>query len=353
MSDKGKAQVAESEDQAIEAELGPEPVAGEVGATGAPNGPDENRPPEVSEVAPLPAVEADGPEALERDEPPADDAESESEAPPASAEQPKKRGRRRVQLGELEVGAQTRGKVMATAKFGVFVDIGAVTDGLVHVSEFPKQRVSRVEEMVKSGDTIDVWIKEVDVDGNRISLSMRNKPTHPMRDLAKGEVLAGTVTSVTKYGAFVEIGAETEGLVHISEMSSGFVEKPAEVVSVGEPVEVRIKDIEPGRERISLSMVGLANDMGFGSQDAGAADDEAPNADAEHTPTVVELALRKALGEMNEPDDDEPVEAAAELEEGGGAGSGEREVASRGERESLGEVYERMLAEYRKSKDEG
>lgn len=269
-----------------------------------------------------------------------------------------RRGRPRLQLEDLVVGVETSGKVMATAKFGVFVDIGAVTDGLVHVSEFPQRRVRNVEDLVKQGDNVDVWIKDVDIKGNRISLSMRQKPMHPMKGLTSGDVLTGTVTSVTKYGAFVEIGAETEGLVHISEMSSGFVERPTEVVNVGETIEVRVKEIDAGRERISLSMVGLANDTGTGvavAANVAPADDQG-HPDEERMPTVVEMALRKALGQMQdggdgaegeapEPEAKPETQGSPAAEAPGGPAETDAEGAG-----SLGEVYERMLAEYRASK---
>lgn len=284
-----------------------------------------------------------------------DSDEADATAKPAEEGEQKneRRGKPRTRLEDLEVGSEAQGKVMATAKFGVFVDIGAVTDGLVHVSEFPKSRFRRVEDVVEQGDTVDVWIKDVDVKGNRISLSMRKKPTRPMVDLDKGAVLTGTVTSVTKYGAFVEIGAETEGLVHISEMSSGYVERPAEVVKVGQSVEVRVKEIDQDRERISLSMIGLANDMGFGAEAESEQDSEEADSSQERMPTVVELALRKALGEMQPEEEEAAAEEEAEEEpvaeeEDEEPDDSDAEV----ERESLGEVYERMLEEYRQTREE-
>ncbi len=261
-----------------------------------------------------------------------------------------RRGKPRLKLDELEVGVETQGKVMATAKFGVFVDIGAVTDGLVHVSEFPKRRFKRVEDVVDQGDVVDVWIKDIDIEGNRISLSMRKKPTRPMSSLETGAVLSGQVTSVTKYGAFVEIGSETEGLVHISEMSSGFVEKPAEIVSVGDSVEVRVKEIDRDRERISLSMVGLANDLGFESASQGPTPEPESSEPVERMPTVVELALRKALSDMQEADE-EPAQVETEPEvEAEDVEPEEPESEPEADRTSLGEVYERMLEEYRETK---
>lgn len=269
--------------------------------------------------------------------------EPEAAAEPDAEAKPRPRGRPRLKLEDLQAGQEYHGKVVGLAKFGAFVDIGAVTDGLVHLTEFSSKRVRKVEDLVALGDEVDVWVKDVDLNGNRISLSMRKKPKHAIRDLRVGEVLAGVVTSTTEYGVFVDIGSDTEGLVHISEISSGFVQKPSDAVSPGDAVEVRIKDIDLSRERISLSMVGLANDVGLDAAPAMAVASEAEEHEAmaepeERMPTVVELALRRALGELEE----EEVEAVdEELDE------------DEAENESLGEIYERMLAEYRASKDEG
>jgi len=260
-----------------------------------------------------------------------------------------RRGKPRDRLDELVVGTPIKGKVVGLAKFGAFVDIGAVTDGLVHLTEFSQKRVSKVEDAVQMGDEVEVWIKDVDAATGRISLSMRHKAARPMTELRPGDVLTGAITSATKYGVFVDIGAETEGLVHISEMSSGFVEKPGDIVKSGEVVEVRIKEIDLARERISLSMVGLANDQGMqggpseGHDHTRAAEEVAPPEPEERMPTVVELALRKALGQLQE----ESVEAPAPQ-----PAPREAAVPDAKDDDTLGEVYERMLAAYRAEKAE-
>lgn len=275
---------------------------------------------------------------------PGSDAES---AAPSESGKRAQRGRPRLRLDQLEVGRVCQGKVVGLAKFGAFVDVGAVTDGLVHLTEFSGKRVRKPDEAVALGDEVEVWVKEVDLAGNRISLSMRRKPKHSIRDLQPGDVLSGVVTSTTDYGIFVDIGSDTEGLVHVSEMSSGFVQKPSDLAKSGDAVEVRIKEVDLGRERISLSMIGLANDVGLQAE---APDTDAVNAPVaeepdepaqpeEHRPTVVELALRRALGDAGPGEADKPR-------------SGSRRSARRGERQSLGEVYERMLTEYRNTRED-
>jgi predicted RNA-binding protein with RPS1 domain len=257
-----------------------------------------------------------------------------AEAPPPR----ERRGRPRDRLEDLQVGTQAHGKVVGLAKFGVFVDIGAVQDGLVHISEFEERRVRNVEEVMRSGDEVDVWIKAVDLDAQRIALSMRRRPERPIESLHVGDVLIGKVTSLTKYGAFVDIGSDTDGLVHISEMSGGFVARPEDVVHVGDSVEVRVKELDSGRERIGLSMVGLASDPGTG------AGEEAPSASElsvepsqpaeERAPTVVELALRRAFGQ-------DTADAAA---------AGTPAQPGKSKQKDLSDVYTRMLEEYRATK---
>lgn len=265
------------------------------------------------------------------------------------------RGRPRRALGELVVGEKLQGKVVGLSKFGAFVDIGATTDGLVHLTELPGKRVRSAEEAVQSGQSVEVFVKEVDLEKGRISLSMRAPVARPMGGLSVGDVVTGQVTSITKYGAFVDIGSDTEGLVHISEMSSGFVSRPEDVVQSGAEVEVRIKEIDAGRKRISLSMVGLASDAAAGAE-AERGDDapggrergrgrgrereeevEVPEEPAVRMPTVVELALRRAMGEDVEDDLGER-----------GKGRGDR--GKKAPAREMTDVYAKMLAEYRDSK---
>jgi transcriptional accessory protein Tex/SPT6 len=225
---------------------------------------------------------------------------------------------------------------MRTADFGAFVDIGAVTDGLVHVTELSDRRVNKVDDVVKSGDSVDVWIKEIDVKKGRISLSMKRRPTRSLDALKAGEPITGHVKSLTNYGAFVDIGAETDGLVHVSEMGSGFTQSPSEVVKVGAEVEVWVKEVDAKAKRISLTMKDPASQAPSASRSRSRnepAKQEMPEEPAgPPQPTMMELALRKALGESDEADetapDGTPTTAPASTD-------------------SLGQVYARMLEEYR------
>lgn len=328
-----------------------EPVAAEHTAAEAPAA---EQPSPAADAAPAAPPAAEATATAEADaaaESPT--AEGATEAATEAAARPGKaagRGRPRRPLSELVVGEKLKGKVVGLSKFGAFVDIGATTDGLVHLTELPGKRVRSAEEAVQAGQAVEVIVKEIDLEKGRISLSMREPVARPLNGLSVGDVVTGHVTTITKYGAFVDIGSDTEGLVHISEMSSGFVSRPEDVVQAGAEVEVRIKELDQGRKRISLSMVGLASDAGAGAEterrDGGRdrerereRDDEVvvPEEPAVRMPTVVELALRRAMGE--DVDDDH-----------GDRSKGRGDRGKKAPAREMTDVYAKMLAEYRDSK---
>jgi ribosomal protein S1 len=189
--------------------------------------------------------------------------------------------------GDLKPGMKVQGKVVRLEKFGAFVDIGAETDGLVHVSEMDTGRVNKPSDKVSEGEAISVWIKDVDRKQGRISLTMVEPPEVEMRSLRPEQVLTGKVVRLESFGAFVDIGAERDGMVHVTEMSQGYVGSPSDVVSVGEEIRVRVLEIDPRRGRISLSMKDLPGDE-YGWYDE----------EEEEMPTAMELALREAMEEQ-------------------------------------------------------
>lgn len=292
---------------------------------------------ESQEVMQTPSSEAEPPTDEEQpqvppragNEPPADVQESvPDEATTEVAEEPRRKARRspKTPLEKLEPGSEVVGRVVSIAEFGAFVDIGAETDGLVHISELSEGRVEKVADVVSLGDEVKVWIKDVDVEQGRISLSMRPKPKYRLQDLKQGMVLDGVVTGVRDYGIFVDIGAETEGLVHVSEMADKYISEPSELVSLGEEVQVRIKKVDRKRRRISLSMKGLRSQP-----------PPSPPKEEEPMPTAIELALRQALGELG-----------AEMEDT----TEDLPSSGRTSRDDLGEVFARMLREYREQQKE-
>lgn len=160
-------------------------------------------------------------------------------------------------LDNLKPGEVRRGTVSSVVNFGAFVDLGGM-DGLVHVSELSWKHVDHPGSVVAVGDEIEVQVLEVDLDRERISLSLKATQQDPWQDFAAshrvGELVYGRVTKLVPFGAFVQVGDGIEGLVHISEMSAHHVELPEQVVTPSEELWVKIIDLDLKRRRISLSI---------------------------------------------------------------------------------------------------
>jgi transcriptional accessory protein Tex/SPT6 len=222
----------------------------------------------------------------------------------AAAPAPKGRQKPKVQtlprkkiVKVLSVGMEVTGKVKRVSEYGAFVDIGVGRDGLLHISELSTSRVRKVDDVIKEGDEINVWIKELDREKNRISLTMISPGTKTIRDLAVGELVTGSVQRLTTYGAFVDIGMERDAMLHVKEMGDGYVAKPEDVVKVGDEIEARISGVDARRGRVDLSLKGLRPATGGSSateeieiQPIGAVDET-----DEDLPTLMELAFRQAL----------------------------------------------------------
>lgn len=160
-------------------------------------------------------------------------------------------------LESLQKGEVRAGVVSSIVNFGAFVDLGGV-DGLVHVSELSWQHIDHPSEVVEVGDEVEVEVLEVDLDRERVSLSLKATQEDPWqrfaREHATGEVVEGEVTKLVPFGAFVKVADGIEGLVHISELADRHVEVPEAVVNVGDKIEVKVIDIDSVRRRISLSL---------------------------------------------------------------------------------------------------
>lgn len=162
----------------------------------------------------------------------------------------------RERLASLRVGDVVEGTVTGIAQFGVFVDIGVGKDGLVHISELTEGRIDKPEDAVQVGETYPFKLLEVDAEGTRISLSLRRaQRSQRMQQLEKGQIIEGKISGIAPFGAFVDIGVGRDGLVHISELATERVNKVEDVVNVGDPVTVRVLEVDPQSKRISLSML--------------------------------------------------------------------------------------------------
>jgi small subunit ribosomal protein S1 len=174
----------------------------------------------------------------------------------AFLEESQSEGRKKFLEG-LQKGERRKGTVSSIVNFGAFVDLGGV-DGLVHVSELSWKHVDHPSEVVTVGQDVEVEVLDVDLERERVSLSLKATQEDPWKEFERkyqaGEIIEGQVTKLVPFGAFVRVAAGIEGLVHISELSDQHVESPEAVLSVGDDVRVKVIDVDVSRRRISLSM---------------------------------------------------------------------------------------------------
>jgi predicted RNA-binding protein with RPS1 domain len=151
------------------------------------------------------------------------------------------------------------GTVVKTTLAGAIVDLGKQIPGVIHISQMQAaetdQPIKRVEDVLQIGQSVEVWVRKVKDD--RIELTMIKPLDLEWRDLKKGMTVKGKVTRLEKFGAFVEIGAERPGLIHISELAHGYVRTPSEVVKEGDEVEAQVLDVNRRKKQIKLSLKAL------------------------------------------------------------------------------------------------
>ena len=180
--------------------------------------------------------------------------------------------------GEVEVGKHYQGVVKSLTSYGAFVDLGGV-DGMVHISELSWLRIKHPSDVVKVGDVLDVYVKDIDTENKKISLGYKKTEDNPWevlkRDYEIGSVVTAKVVSMTAFGAFAQIIPGVDGLIHISQISNERINKPQDVLTIGQEVQVQITDIDFDKKRVSLSMKALLDDS------AEEAAEEVPAEDAE------------------------------------------------------------------------
>lgn len=169
-------------------------------------------------------------------------------------------------LEKLTKGMRLKGTVSSIVDFGAFVDLGGI-DGLIHISELSWSHVNHPSEVVKVGEEVEVEVLDVDLQRERISLGLKQTTEDPWTKLVEtypvGTITDGKVTKIVPFGAFIELGDNVEGLVHISEMALKHIDSPAQVVHVGDTVKVKVMDVNVERRRVSLSMKAAAEDLGL------------------------------------------------------------------------------------------
>ena len=162
-------------------------------------------------------------------------------------------------LEKINVGDVIEGTVKNITDFGAFIDLGGA-DGLLHISEMSWGRVENPKKIYKVGDTVKVFIK--DIKDTKIALSVKFPEENPWNNAAEkyaaGNVVTGKVARMTDFGAFVELAPGVDALLHVSQISRDHVEKPADVLSIGQEIEAKIVDFDEADRKISLSIKALA-----------------------------------------------------------------------------------------------
>ena len=187
-----------------------------------------------------------------------------------------------AQLWEnIAVGERFTGKVKSLTSYGAFVDIGGV-DGMVHISELSWQRIKNPSEVVLVGDEIEVYVKAIETQNNKISLGFKKPEENPWviieKNFAVDETVKATVVSMTTYGAFARIIPGIDGLIHISQIANKHVAKPQDELTVGQEVEAKIIAVDYEKKRVSLSIRALLPE-----EEAAPAEEAVEEAPAEET----------------------------------------------------------------------
>ena len=200
----------------------------------------------------------------------------------------KKAEQQRELFEKIHIGDVVEGTVKNVTDFGAFIDLGGA-DGLLHISEMSWGRVENPKKVFKVGDSIKVLIK--DIEGTKIALSLKFEDSNPWKDAADkyavGKEVTGKVARMTDFGAFVELEEGVDALLHVSQISKEHIEKPSDVLTVGQEVTAKIVDFNEDEKKISLSIKAL-----LAPEPAEADDDD----DAD----VVSVDIDKVIAEESE-----------------------------------------------------
>lgn len=173
----------------------------------------------------------------------------------------------------VQIGDVFKGEVKSLTSYGAFVDLGGI-DGMVHISELSWNKIKHPSEVVNPGDVIEVFVKALDREANRISLGYKKDEDNPWvkfeEDYKVGDVVKAKVVSITPFGAFAQIVPGVDGLIHISQIANKRVTNVKDVLSVGDEVEAKITEIDSDKKRISMSIRALLEDAPAEDEDASA-----------------------------------------------------------------------------------
>ncbi len=191
-----------------------------------------------------------------------------------------------ISLGDVEPKMKLKGTVKQIQLAGAIIDVGLEEcDAFLHISQIRRRRVKNVADYLEEDQKIAVWVLSVDKANNRLDVSMIQPPEVTWEEIKSGQVYTGRVVRIEKFGVFVDIGAERPGLVHISELATGYVNTPGDVVEKGQEVEVKVIGVDYDKSQIDLSMKALAKPV----------ETQASEEPQEVLPTAMALALQRAL----------------------------------------------------------
>jgi len=204
-------------------------------------------------------------------------------------------------IEELEAKMQLTGTVTRLELYGAFIDVGVGVNALVHISRLSTGHVNRVSDVLAVGDEVTLWIDKVDPEKKQIMVTLIEPLKVDWRDLENGQTYTGKITRLENYGAFVDIGAEREGLVHISEISHDYVKHPSEQINVGDEVQVQVLGFSKRKRRIDFSIKNLlekpeAEEAVVYSRSEPAAE-SFEEEEFEEIPSAMEFAFRQAMGD--------------------------------------------------------
>ena len=227
----------------------------------------------------------------------------------AVLEEERKEQRQKI-LDNLNPGDVVEGQISNIVDFGAFVDLDGM-DGLIHISELSWSHVNHPSEVLEIGQTVEVKVLDIDRERQRISLGLKQTQSDPWQQVvdtySEGDVVDGKVTKVVTFGAFVEILAGVEGLVHISELAAHHVENPREIVAQGDDVKVLVLEIDGERRRLSLSLKRVEGGRAISEEEAAHLTGHIELPDDYAPPRLACAARPSEVDEVDEVDpDDEP-----------------------------------------------
>lgn len=204
-----------------------------------------------------------------------------------------------IDINEIKRKRHFSGKVIKITLAGAIVDIGIGIPGVVHISQLQAGPTNRVEDVVQVGQSVDVWVRRVEPKRNRIELTMVEPLDLEWREIKKGMTVKGKVTRLEKFGIFIDVGAERPGLVHISEMTHGYIKSPDDVVKEGDEVEAKVLAVNRRKRQIKLSMKALEEKLEKKTKAPEKEMTIVEEVKEEVVPTAMEIAMREAMDRSN------------------------------------------------------